>query len=219
MHATKVCECSRTDHQPRFVVLTGGPGAGKTAVLEVIRRAFCRHVAVLPEAAGIVFGGGFPRIDTEVGRRAAQRAIFAIQRELERLLSESHTAAVVLCDRGTLDGLAYWPSAAASFFEEMGVSRDSQFAKYASVIHLRTPPASLYNQDNPLRIESSERALEVDGRILSAWEGHPKRRLVASTVDFVEKIEKTVAAISDELPECCRKHPLGLAGEAPIRRC
>ncbi len=45
----------------RRVVLTGGPGAGKTAALEVIRRLYAPHVQVLPEAASIVFGGGFPR--------------------------------------------------------------------------------------------------------------------------------------------------------------
>ena len=40
------------------MVLTGGPGAGKTAVLEVVRRTFCEHVTVLPEAASILFMGG-----------------------------------------------------------------------------------------------------------------------------------------------------------------
>jgi len=39
-----------------LVVLTGGPGAGKTAFLEIARRNFCEHIAVLPEAASIVFG-------------------------------------------------------------------------------------------------------------------------------------------------------------------
>jgi hypothetical protein len=58
------------------VVITGGPGAGKTAVLELVARSFCPHVAILPEAATIVFGGGFPRHTTTVGLMAAQRAIY-----------------------------------------------------------------------------------------------------------------------------------------------
>jgi predicted ATPase len=86
--------------------LTGGPGAGKTALLEMIRQSFCSHVHVLPEAASIIFGGGFPREDDDRSRRAAQRAIFFVQRELEAI-GDSHNAAVVLCDRGTIDGLAY----------------------------------------------------------------------------------------------------------------
>ena len=58
----KDCDCNAA-HTTRRIVLTGGPGAGKTAVLELIRQAFCVHVRVLSEAAGIVFGGGFPRED------------------------------------------------------------------------------------------------------------------------------------------------------------
>ena len=101
------CECARV-HSRRRIVLTGGPGAGKTALLELIRQAFCSHVTVLPEAAGIVFGGGFPREDDDECRRAAQRAIFHVQRELEAV-GDSHSPAVVLCDRGTIDGLATGP--------------------------------------------------------------------------------------------------------------
>ena len=54
------CEC-QAPHERRRIVLTGGPGAGKTAVLEMIRQSFFSHVTVLPEAASIKFGGGFPR--------------------------------------------------------------------------------------------------------------------------------------------------------------
>ena len=63
------CTCGET-HPRRRIVLTGGPGAGKTAVLELVRLYFCRHVHVLPEAAGIVFSGGFPR-DADFGSRQA----------------------------------------------------------------------------------------------------------------------------------------------------
>ena len=46
------CECKTIDHEPHLVVLTGGPGAGKTAVLEIVRRYFCAQVQIVPEAAG-----------------------------------------------------------------------------------------------------------------------------------------------------------------------
>ena len=62
--------------KPKLVVLTGGPGGGKTTVLEMARLYFCRHVTIAPEAASIVFGGGCPRSDSPPNRRAAQRAIF-----------------------------------------------------------------------------------------------------------------------------------------------
>lgn len=59
---TSTCACTEL-HPPRRIVLTGGPGAGKTAVLEMMRKTLCEHVVVVPESAGIVFGGGFPRGD------------------------------------------------------------------------------------------------------------------------------------------------------------
>src|SRR5689334_15683057 len=86
----------------RRIVLTGGPGAGKTAVLEMIRKTLCEHVQVLPESAGIVFGGGFPRRPELKARRAAQRAIFHVQCELEAAIITDEVS-VALCDRGTID--------------------------------------------------------------------------------------------------------------------
>jgi len=68
------CGC-RERHEARRIVLTGGPGAGKTAVLALVKQSLCQHLRVLPEAAGILFGGGFPRSDGLDARRAAQRAI------------------------------------------------------------------------------------------------------------------------------------------------
>jgi predicted ATPase len=98
----KPCDCDAR-LEPRRVVLTGGPGAGKTAVLELIRLFFCVHVKTLRESAGIVFGGGFPRNQHWELRQAAQRAIYHVQRSLE-LTGDVDHAAVVLCDRGTIDG-------------------------------------------------------------------------------------------------------------------
>ena len=109
----KPCDCSDR-HVRRRVVLTGGPGAGKTAILELIRLFFCEHVKTLPEAAGIVFGGRFPRGARPPLRQAAQRAIYHIQRELESV-ADAEDAAVVLCDRGTVDCAAYWTGASDLF--------------------------------------------------------------------------------------------------------
>src|SRR6185369_3698372 len=128
------------------------PGAGKTALLELLRHCFCRHVAVLPEAAGIVFGGGFPRGTTAPLRQAAQRAIFRVQRELEAV-GEAGNHALVLCDRGTVDGAAFWPPGeVTAFWSSVGTGLQAELARYHAVIHLRTPdPGSgLYNHSNPL---------------------------------------------------------------------
>lgn len=201
------CECS-APHQRRRIVLTGGPGAGKTALLELIRQSFCSHVTVLPEAASIVFGGGFPRHSDPECQRAAQRAIYHVQRQLE-ITGDSHNAAIVLCDRGTLDGLAYWPGAQGDFWAPLGTDRAQELARYDAVIHLRTPTVELgYNHQNPLRTESAARAGEVDALILQAWDGHPRRWLIESSADFLDKAAQALDALRGELPECCRGHQI-----------
>lgn len=197
------CTCTAL-HDARRVVLTGGPGAGKTAVLELIRLFFCVHVRRLPEAAGIVFGGGFPRnVRVEV-RQASQRAIFHVQRELEST-ETTERAAIVLCDRGTVDGAAYWPGP-GDFWAAVGVTRERELARYHAVIHLRTPSApGAYTQDNPLRIETQEEAAIIDERIAELWAGHPRLVEVNATPDFLAKASEALAVLRGEVPECCRK--------------
>ena len=211
------CGCRLARHEPRLVVLTGGPGAGKTAILEVVRRHFCEHVVVLQEAASILFNGGFPRKETPEALRAAQRAIFHVQIELERLALEGGQAAVVLCDRGTVDGLAYWPGDPDAFWGELGTSREEQLKRYATVIHLRTPSATQgYNHDNPQRQESARRAMQLDRRIEQAWAGHPDHPFVGSQTEFIVKIEKTLSLIRAHVPDCCRT-PAGAEKAAPVQ--
>lgn len=204
---TTPCGCTMTAHGPAArVVLTGGPGAGKTAVLEVVRQHLCEHVAVLPEAASIVFGGGFPRRSDELGRRAAQRTIFHVQVELERLAMEGGAAALVLCDRGVVDGSVYWPGDPDGYWRALGLTRAEAFARYRTVIHLRTPAAEGYNHLNPVRTESAQDAMTLDERLLEAWEGHPRRFVIDRTESFLDKLAATLAALREELPACCRDH-------------
>lgn len=197
------CHCTE-QHSRKRIVLTGGPGAGKTAVLEVARHLFCKHVRVMPEAAGIVFGGGFPRTLVAIERAAAQRAIYRVQRELELIADHRDPPAIVLCDRGTVDGEAYWPGP-GSLWESVGTTRDAELTRYDSVIHLRSPSALSYDHANPLRIESPEQAAAIDLKIVEAWRDHPRRVFIESTEDFFEKARAALAQLQLEMPECCRR--------------
>jgi len=87
-----------------------------------MRQNFCKQVKVLPESAGILFGGGFPRDDSREIRQAAQRAISYVQRELESV-ADAEKPAIVLCDRGTVDGSAYW-FGAGDLFSSVGTTLD-----------------------------------------------------------------------------------------------
>ena len=198
------CEC----HQPHAglrIVLTGGPGAGKTAVLELVRQHFCEHVRVLKEAASIVFGGGFPRARDGPAAAAAQRAIFYVQRELEAA-AEGGNAAIILCDRGTVDGAAYWPGP-NDLWASVGTTLAAEIRRYDAVVHLRTPPLHAgYNHQNPLRVESATEASRVDDRLIDVWSSHPRRFIVEPAPDFLVKASRVLDILRRQLPECCRHH-------------
>lgn len=205
--ATGLCECVEGIHAPKLFAITGGPGAGKTAVLEIARRSLCSHVIVLPEAAGIVFGGGFPRRPTVPARCAAQRAIFHVQVELERLLLDEQRAAIGLCDRGTIDSVAYWPESIDDFWRDVHSNEATQLDRYSAVIHLRTPSDFMgYDHSNPLRTEPADDALQLDILIDRAWAQHPNRHIVDSHLSFVDKAAHALELIRAELPACCRGH-------------
>ena len=200
----KPCDCAER-HVAKRVVLTGGPGAGKTAVLELIRLFFCEHVKTLPEAASIVFAGRFPRSARPALRQAAQRAIYHVQRELESV-ADAEDSAVVICDRGTVDCVAYW-TGDGDLLSSVGSRRELEFARYDAVIHLRTPTLSTaYNRRNPFRIESIDEAAAIDAQIAAAWSDHPHRFVIDATEDFLHKAARALSVLRDQVPECCRHH-------------
>lgn len=198
---TLPCPCT-AQHPRQRVVLTGGPGAGKTAVLELVQQAGCQHVVVLPEAASLLFRGGFPRGPMPGERAAVQRAIFHVQRELEAHADVGDNAAMQLCDRGTIDGAAYWPGP-DTLWSQVGTKRDDELRRYNAVIHLRTPDADAYNHDNPMRTESLIEAQRIDAAIAVAWDGHPRCFIVDSSPSFLDKAQQALAILETLMPKCC----------------
>ena len=98
-------------HPVRRIVLTGGPGAGKTVIAKEIVNRFPNQFVLVPEAATQVYAAlqtRWDRLDLE-GRRDVQRRIYRLQREQEDRVRDTHPDHVLLLDRGTIDGAAYWP--------------------------------------------------------------------------------------------------------------
>jgi hypothetical protein len=174
---------------------------------------------LLPEAAGIIYGGGFPRGTDKIVKQAGQCSIYHVQRQLERIAIESGNALIAVCDRGTLDGLAYWPDTEEKYWLDVGSRPEIELARYAAVIHLRTPDyENGYNHQNPLRTESAEEAARIDQRILEIWSQHPRRTVIESSKNFMDKVKEALAVIRSELDHASILSPVaGMATEGNRR--
>lgn len=177
------------------IVLTGGPSAGKTTVVDILCRNEWFRLAAVPEAASILYRGGFPRSAERIHVRCQQRAIYHVQRELEEIgfLDALHRSLV--CDRGTLDGLAYWPDSEDHFFSTIGSSMEKEIARYDWVIHLDTAAPENY-QSSEIRLEQSSQAMAVNERVKHAWRMHPHRIVIPNSSDFLQKVDTTLRAVN-----------------------
>ena len=196
------CECVLESREPKFVVVTGSPGAGKKEVLGLALRSFCSQVAVLPRSAASIFGTEFPCHFTDSGRRSALRSVYWAQRRLERSIAQDGRVAVVLSDRGTVDGSAFWPEDPKDYWSGIGSTLEKEMARYAAVIHLGAPKISSRRDRNSQAGDSSGPAM-LDRRAEGVWDLHPNWSSVSSRTDFQAKVMAALEIIRTELPECC----------------
>lgn len=179
------------------IVLTGGPGGGKTTAADLFRREIGERVVLVPEAATMLFTGGFPRCSDDGAAEAAQRAIYHVQRNLEDMQTARFPGRVLLCDRGTVDGAAYWPGEPETFFSHVGSSLEKELARYDAVIFFETAAVGggSIEGGNPARIENLEQAVSVDHRLRRLWEQHPTFVFVPHNPSFFKKLTFGLASI------------------------
>lgn len=170
------------------IAITGGPSGGKTTLLETLKKDLGFKVTVVPEAASILYRGGFPRLKTPSAKIHTQKAIYHLQHELEELLKEESKAHLLVCDRGSLDGIAYWPHTEENFFQFLNTTREQELHRYDWIIHLDTANKDSYDTENPLRTESYHEAQELNEKIRRAWRNHPQRIIIPQTNDFYTKL-------------------------------
>lgn len=194
------------------VALTGGPCGGKTtALVEVSERLRARGVNafVVPEAATILFTGGATALDFshEPHTLAMQSALLRAQLSLEDSFADIARGlggrAVLLCDRGALDGRAYmsgalWQRMLSENGHDEGALRDG---RYDLVIHMVTAadgaPEFYTIANNGARRESPEQARAQDRRTRDAWVGHPHLRIIDNSTGFRAKIDRVFHVVAD----------------------
>jgi len=110
--------------------------------------------------------------------------------EVLKILQKQYPHRLLVCDRGTLDGLAYWPGSEEDFFKEVNSNFEDEIARYDAVIFFEFAATTGrdISSNNPVRNEPSERAAELDKKLQNVWSKHPNFYFVGSSESFVRKI-------------------------------
>jgi predicted ATPase len=186
------------------IVLTGGPGGGKTTAADLFRREIGDRVVIVPEAATLLFGGGFPRSREPHALRSSQSAIYHVQRNLEDVQSALYPSRILLCDRGTIDGAVYWPgNDPDDFFASQETTLEAELMRYEAVIFFESAAVGGISIEggNPVRNESLREAIELDGRLRAVWSAHPRFVLVPHDRSFFHKMSAGLAALQSVVDE------------------
>lgn len=172
------------------VVLTGGPGGGKTTAADLYLRELGDEAIVAPESATLLFAGGFPRVAEEQAQRSLQQAIFHVQRNLEDVQRARFPERVLICDRGTIDGAAFWPDGHDEFFARNGTDLATELDRYDAVLFFETGAVGGLSIEggNRYRRESLEEAVALDRRLRGLWQRHPRFYLIPHQQSFLAKI-------------------------------
>jgi predicted ATPase len=182
------------------IVITGAPGSGKTVITHRLADSDPVHFVAVPEAATQVYAQlntRWDKLDLD-GRHDAQRRMYALQLEQEAHLAAQHPDKVLLLDRGTIDGAAYWPEGPQAFWADRATTHADELKRYDAVIVLETTAAiGLYDGDesNFCRFEDPAGAIASGELLKQLWAGHPRLRFVAA----YETIDEKLAAVRGEL--------------------
>ena len=134
-------------------------------------------------------------------KKATQYTIYNVQRSLENIVRHQHPNKVLLCDRGTIDGAAYWPEGEDSFYESFKISREEEYKRYDAVIFFESAAVGGDSIEgcNPIRTESMKEAIALNEKLKNIWCHHPNFHLIPHNKSFFKKISSAIKLLQEML--------------------
>ncbi len=194
----------------KTIVITGGPCAGKTSALDVLRVQFAHAetpAVFVPEAAtDLILSDIAPWTCESMLEFQTQVIALQIEREANAAAEAAKlgAGAVIVCDRGICDSHAYLSD--SDYARALANNRlidDEALARYDAIFHLETVAAldadEYTRENNGARFENAEEAVAADLRVRAAWSAHPNKRFIANESTFEQKTANLVDAIAQVL--------------------
>ena len=194
------------------IVLTGGPCAGKSTGLAVIKQRLINlgyDVVIMHEmATEVILSGLHPAV---ISGESFQAMLLDMQinrmNVYKNYIDKLGDKVVILHDRGLMDGEAYVnPSDFEQILNEKGLKRNEIYGLYDGVFHLVSAaigaPEAYTKANNEARMETLDEAAAADVRTMNAWVGHPHLRIINNEgVNFEQKMNKLMEEVLSLLGE------------------
>jgi len=188
----------------RIIVLTGGPGGGKSSLLNDVRNdpVLRKKIVIVPEAIHAAI-----RSSVSPREPVFQRLVVALQKRIEEAAAETFAGEdrVLLTHRGTLDPLAFclangWTE--ERFWEVTGLSLEEEYRRYHGVIHLVSTavgaPQFYRFRPEDQRPETPGEAAVLDEHLGRIWGRHPQYvRIPNDTLHWAVKSGRALAALRE----------------------
>jgi predicted ATPase len=176
-----------TDNPPIKIVVTGGPGSGKSELIERLRTAPGLEPCLIFEELARQILAAQPSIRKD--KTALHLEIY------RRQCAREHEAGdrSFITDRGSADIFAFHPEA----LDAIGTTLEAEYRRYTAVIQLGTA-ASLgeaYYRTDSIRKESLDEALRIEAAIRRVWQNHPRYHFVPAEVDVEQKFDRSIELI------------------------
>lgn len=193
------------------IVITGGPCAGKSAAMPLIKETFTNKgytVLFIPETATeLIIGGVCPW--TTGKNQDYQLCQCQLQTFKENIFEQAvrtmpQDKFLVVCDRGLLDNKAYMNQDEFNYvLGQMNTTEEEMLSRYDAVFHLVSAAKGLEDfyqkENNEARYETVEEASALDDRLIRCWEKHPNLKVIPNSYDFDQKMDLLLQKISDFL--------------------